>query len=147
MAKRLAFAQEAIQWSRERLQNTVFADEVQATGGAHTVSYVTVQRDSSENTLLEVLTHKYSKKQAWKFQGAIIDGKKGPYQFQEKEQGLINSAQYNENILCYIEYLFYKPPKYWFIQDNAPSHRSRLTKANLAKKGIPTIDWPPYSLT
>jgi hypothetical protein len=28
MAKRLAFTQEAIQWSRERLQNTVFADEV-----------------------------------------------------------------------------------------------------------------------
>jgi hypothetical protein len=28
IAKRLAFAQEAIQWSRERLQNTMFTDEV-----------------------------------------------------------------------------------------------------------------------
>jgi hypothetical protein len=47
MAKRVAFA-EGVTWSRLRLQKQMFDDEVWATGGAHTVPYVTVKEDGSD---------------------------------------------------------------------------------------------------
>ena len=33
-----------------------------------------------------------------------------------------------------------------FMQDNAPSHRSAETMRNLRRRGISSIEWPPYSL-
>ena len=42
MANRLAFTREGITWSRERLYQQAFSDEVWAHGGAFTQSYVTV---------------------------------------------------------------------------------------------------------
>lgn len=42
IALRKAFAEEAITWSRERVQRQIFSDEVWAMGGAHTTSFVTV---------------------------------------------------------------------------------------------------------
>ena len=47
IAERLAFAQEAINWTREELFNTMFTDEVWANGGAHTNSYVIIQKDEN----------------------------------------------------------------------------------------------------
>ena len=47
-AERLAFAQEGIQWSLERLIQQIFSDEVWASGGAHTQEYVTVKEDGSD---------------------------------------------------------------------------------------------------
>jgi hypothetical protein len=76
IAERLAFAQEGITWSRQRLQRQMFSDEVRAMGGAHTDSWVTVE-DGSDRFLPENLTHKYSKAPAWMFHGTIIDGRKG----------------------------------------------------------------------
>ena len=123
----------------------MFTDKIWAIGGVHTVSYVTVKKDGSEDTRPENLTHKYTKAPSWMFWGSIIDGQKGPSRFWEKAWGSIDSVKYNEHILCYIEGIFREHPEYWFIQDNAPSHRSRLTRTNLAQKGIPCIDWPAYS--
>jgi hypothetical protein len=86
MAKRLAFAQAAIQWSQERLQNTMFTDEVWATGSTHTRSYIIIKADRSENIFgSEFAVQKRSKAPAWMFWGAIIEGRKGPYIFWEKE--------------------------------------------------------------
>ena len=85
MAKRLAFAQEAIQWSRERLYNQVFSDEVWAMGRAHTTSHVTVLTDHSEDYHPDHLQHKYSKAPAWMFWGSIVNRRKGPCRFWEKE--------------------------------------------------------------
>jgi hypothetical protein len=48
MRKRLEFAQQAINWTRERLYLQIFSDEVWAKGGAHTVSFVTVKEDGSD---------------------------------------------------------------------------------------------------
>jgi hypothetical protein len=78
MAERLAFAREGITWTPIRVQKQMFSDEVWATGGAHTVSYVTVKEDRSDRYHIENLTHKYSKKPAWMFHRTIVDGKKGP---------------------------------------------------------------------
>jgi hypothetical protein len=85
MQERVAFAKEGITWSRERLYHQVFSDEVWAMGGAHTVSYVTVKEDRSDRYNIENCTHKYSKAPAWMFHRCIVDGKKGPSLFWEKE--------------------------------------------------------------
>lgn len=61
MAERLAFAQEGITWLVEQVQKQAFSDEVWATGGTHTVSYVTVKEDGSDQYHTDNLTHKYSK--------------------------------------------------------------------------------------
>jgi hypothetical protein len=102
MAERVAFAQEGITWSRQRVQKQMFSDEVWANGGAHTVSYVTVKEDGSDRYSIENLQHKYSKAPAWMFHGTIIDGKKGPAQFWEKEWGSMDSTKYDEYILSHI---------------------------------------------
>ena len=78
MAERVAFAREGITWLVERVQKQAFLDEVWATRGAHTVSYVTVKEDGSDRYHIHNLTHKYSKAPAWMFHGTIVDGKKGP---------------------------------------------------------------------
>ena len=78
MALRKAFAEDAITWSRERVQRQMFTDEVWAMGGAHTTSFVTVLADGSERYLPECLQHKYSKQPAWMFHGSIVNGRKGP---------------------------------------------------------------------
>lgn len=54
-------------------------------GGAHTISYVTVKEDRSDRYNIENCIHKYSKAPAWMFHGCIVDGKKGPSLFWEKE--------------------------------------------------------------
>ena len=53
--ERLAFAEDGITWSRERVLNICFSDEVWATGGAHTITWVTVKVDGSDRFLPENL--------------------------------------------------------------------------------------------
>jgi hypothetical protein len=80
------------------------------------------------------------------FHGTIVDGKKGPAQFWEKEWGNIKSASYNEYILLHIEQFFqeYTEAGYIFMQDNAPAHRSAMTRQNLARRRILYLKFPPY---
>ena len=123
----------------------MFSDEVWATGGAHTVSYVTVE-DGGDNYSIENLQHQYSEAQAWMFHGTIVDGKKGPARFWEKEWGNINSTTYNKYILSHIDEFFREHTEgYFFMQDNPPSHRSVQTILNLVRRDIPYIMFPPYS--
>ena len=147
MAERVAFARKGITWTVERVQKQAFSDEVWATGGAHTVSYVTVKEDGSDRYHIDNLTHKYSKKPAWMFHGTIVNGKKGPGIFWEKELGNINSTTYDEYILSRIEQFFREHAEegYIFMQDNAPSHRSYETRVNLHLRQIPYIKFHPYS--
>jgi hypothetical protein len=64
MAEQVNFAEEGLTWSRERVKNQAFSDEVWAMGGLFTTSYVTVKKDGSNRYLPENLQHKYSKKPA-----------------------------------------------------------------------------------
>jgi hypothetical protein len=61
MAQRVAFAQQGITWSQERVHRQMFSDEVWAMGGAHTVLYITVKEDGSGRYDPENVQHKYSK--------------------------------------------------------------------------------------
>jgi hypothetical protein len=147
IAERLAFAEEGITWSRERLYNQIFSDEVWAHGGAHTQSYVTVKLDGSDQYDVDCLQHKYRKMPAWMFHGTIVMGGKGPATFWEKEWGSMDSEKYDSIILENIEAFIQVNPNHAFVfmQDNASCHRSNLTKANLQKRRIPFIKWPQYS--
>jgi hypothetical protein len=138
MAERLAFAQEAITWDRERLYRQIFSDEVWAMGGAYTVQYITVKEDGTETFLPETVIHKYSKAPAWMFHGTIVDGRKGPAIFWEKDWGNIKSSTYDTYILSRIE-VFIQGTDYIWIQDNASCHRSKETQRNLQRRQIITI--------
>jgi hypothetical protein len=146
-AQRVAFAQEGITWDRERLQRQMFSDEVWAFGGAHTESWVTVKEDGSDRYWPENLQHKYSKAPAWMFHGTIVDGKKGPAVFWEKEWGTVNSERYNTYILSGIQAFIRQHPLegYIFMHDGAGPHRSIETKFNLFQREIRNIQFPPYS--
>jgi len=64
-------------------------------GGAHIVSYKIVKADGSDRYDPENLQHKYLKAPAWMFHGIIINGKKGPAHFWDKEVGTMNSRKYD----------------------------------------------------
>jgi transposase len=145
MQKRLEFAQQAINWSRERLYSQIFSDEVWAMGGAHTLSFITVREDNSDRLQPENLQHKYSKLPAWMFWGTIVRGTKGPYVFIEKEWGSVNSEVYNTHVLSLVQEYCTQNPGCIFMQDNAPAHRSLETRINLLERDIHWIPWPPYS--
>ena len=100
--ERVAFVEEGLTWTRERIENQIFSDEVWAMGGPFTTSYVTVKKDGSDCYLPENLQHKYSKRPAWMFHGFIFKGRKGIGIFWEKEWGNINSASYNIYVLLKV---------------------------------------------
>jgi DDE superfamily endonuclease len=145
--ERLDLAEDGKTWPRPDVQRICFTDEVWAFGGAHTSSYITCLKDGSDRLLPECVRHKYSKLPSWMFWGSIVDGKKGPALFWEKEWGSINSARYDRKILSMIQRFFRDHPlsRYRFWQDNASSHRSYETKTNLLIRHIPTIPAPRYS--
>ena len=145
--ERLDLAEDGKTWPRPDVQRICFTDEVWAFGGAHTSSYITCLKDGSDRLLPECVRHKYSKLPSWMFWGSIVDGKKGPALFWEKEWGSINSTRYDRKILSMIERFFRNHPlsRYRFWQDNASSHRSYETKTNLLIRHIPIIPAPRYS--
>jgi len=71
-------------------------------------------------------------------------GGKGPALFWEKEWGNINSTNYDEKVLSYIQRFLQEHAEegYIFMQDNARSHRSYQTKINLLRREIPLSSSP-----
>ena len=59
----------------------------------------------------------------------------------------MNSTNYNEVVLSAVQEFFQEHARegYIFMQDNAPSHRSKETRINLALRQIPCVKFPPYS--
>lgn len=155
MAQRLAFAQEAITWTRERLYRQAFSDEVWAHGGAFTQAYVTVLVDGDIEAIQEdryrpeCLQHKYGKQPAWMFHGVIYNGKKSFSTFWEKEWGSMDSTKYNLVILSQVQDLVERERaqgiRLIWQHDGASCHRSFETQDNLYRRNIPSIDHPPYS--
>ena len=145
MAERVEFAREGITWIEQRLFQQMFIDEVQAMGGLHTVLYVTVKEDGSDRYNLQNVAHKHSKAPAWMFHGSIVNGRKGPAVFWEKDWGNMKSSTYDIYILAPIAEFLHEHPDYIFMQDNASCHRLRETKRNLQRRGIRYIRQPRYS--
>ena len=58
------------------------------------------------------------------------------------------SEKYDERILTKAEDLIGVEQglgrSSWYQHDNVSCHKSLLTRTNLQRRSIPTIDWPPY---
>ena len=107
-----------------------------------------MKEDGSDRYDPGCVQHKYSKAPAWMFHGTIVFGGKGPATFWEKEWGSMDSYKYDAIILTNIEAFLHANPNHGFIwiQDNASSHRSKETTANLELRQILYVKWPCYSL-
>ena len=151
--KRLEFALNAREWDRQRLYSQMFSDEVWANWGANNRNFVSVQVAGDRDEIIfdrhrpECLTRKTVGSVAWLFHGVIYDGKKAFGTFWE--WGTMDSEKYDEHILSQVEDFIGVEQRLgrspWYQHDNAPCHKSLLTRTNLQRRSIPTIDWPPYS--
>ena len=103
MMERLASIEDAINWTIERLQHQIFLDKVQAYRGAFRQEYIIYKEDSSDRYNIKCMQHKYLKLASQMFYGTIVDGRKRPGCFWEKEQGSINLFKYNLVILQTIQ--------------------------------------------
>ncbi|KAH8822035.1 hypothetical protein F5884DRAFT_828185 [Xylogone sp. PMI_703] len=126
-------------------ESQIFTDEVWAMEKAHTTTYATVKKDSSDRLDIGVVQHKYSKTPTWIFHGSIIAGKKEPAKFWKKEWGKMNSEKYDRYILSEFEVLMAQYPWMTYMHDNTFLHRSRLTARNLKLRHIQNIKWLRYS--
>lgn len=152
---RLEFARWGRTWSRERLYQQVFSDEVWTHGGANGRNFVTVLVEGDKQDILldryrpECLTRSHSKLPSWMFHGMLLNGSKSLGMFWERKYGKMDSVKYDTYILSQVEGLFREEETWgrhpWFQHDNAPCHRSQITQENLQGRGIRTIPWPPYS--
>lgn len=107
----------------------------------HLLCHSQVREDGSDRYLESKVQHKYSKCPAWMSHGTIYQGRKGPAVFWGKSWGSIDSAKYNQDILPGIQPLVEAHPELTFMQDNAPSHRSRLTARKLARRAPYSADF------
>ena len=78
------------------------------------------------------------------FWGCFAGTTKGPGLIFEKAWGSIDSKLYCERVLPLIESFLREHPDCLLMQDNAPAHIFKATQAELARRGIKVIKWPPY---
>jgi hypothetical protein len=130
MRQRVAFAQQATTWDRQRVSLLLFSDEVWVKGGAHTVGWVTMKEDGSEKYAPDA-SLKYSKQKAWMFWGSIIGGQKGLFCFWENEWGNMIAVGYCEHILPLVKSYIDSHPGACFQHDSASCYRARMAPRSL----------------
>jgi transposase len=146
--KRLAWAHEHLNWTREQWDQILWTDETWVTGGTHQPQFVT-RRQGEENDPT-CIQEKIRKKKGWMFWGCFsgVSGK-GPGLFWEKEWGSINQYSYQEHTLPLIDAWIHENRRrgieLLFMQDGAPGHAAQSTQANIRTRGIQIIFWPPFS--
>jgi transposase len=80
------------------------------------------------------------------FWGSFAGRRKGPSFFWEKEFGGIDARKYVSHILpLVLAFVSSQEEEVLFQQDNAPSHKARLTQQALREMGIKVLRWPPNS--
>jgi hypothetical protein len=141
--KRLQWAQEHVNWTREQWSLILWSDESWITGGHHRKVYVT--RRQGEELDPTCIIEKHRKRSGWMFWGCFHGETKGPGIFWEKEWGTIRTESYCEHIVPIIQGWITLNPGLLFMQDGAPGHAAQSTLDELRVRGIRFIYWPPYS--
>lgn len=142
--KRLAWATEHLNWTREQWNTILWSDETWATGKKHTRTWVT--RRSGEALHPDCVQEKIQRYRGWMFWGCFSGAAgKGPGLFWEKEWGSINKESYCERIVPIVDGWMRLHPGQLFMQDHAPGHRAAYTREEMNARGIRVIDWPPFS--
>jgi transposase len=146
--KRLAWAYEHKDWTREQWSLILWSDESWITGGHHRRIYVT--RRPGEELDPTCVIEKHRKRNGWMFWGCFNGETKGPGIFWEKEWGTIRAESYCERIVPIVEGWINTIERQTgrrliFMQDGAPAHAAQLTLDELHARRIVFIYWPPYS--
>jgi transposase len=84
----------------------------------------------------------------WLFWGCFSGmAGKGPGIFWEKERGTITSESYCQHIVPIVDGWFrlMAVEGHIFMQDNARPHAAKATREELEERGIPCLQWPPFS--
>ena len=141
-ARRLEWAQEHVNWTREQWNAILWTDETWVTG-YHRKHYVT--RQIGEAYDQTCVNEKVRRPRGWMFWASFHDHIKGPCLFWEKSWGTINAASYRERIVPLIDDWMRNRQELVLMQDNAPGHTAAATLLDLQRRGIDVIDWPAFS--
>lgn len=141
---RVAFAREqlALRPNPEDWEHVVFSDETWATNDPMWKKWITIHETEDPETwaLLRRKPH------GWMFWGQFAGQKKGSGYIWEKEFGGITAHKYIFMVLPLVYRFFLDYPTLQiFQQDNAPSHRAKITKEALRQMGIYFLKWPANS--
>jgi ketohexokinase/beta-glucosidase len=142
-AARLQWALEHVNWTQEQWDQVLWTDETWVQPGKH--KKVRVTRRPGEVLHPDCLEPKIQRRIGWMFWGSIsgLYGK-GPGIFWEKDWGSISSASYCQHIVPTLTGYCHEN-RLLLMQDNASSHSSQATRAELRLRGISPIFWPANS--
>jgi len=119
------------------------------TGGIH--RQIRVTRRVGESYLPDCVVDRYQRPPGWMFWRSFIGGRKGPcFIWDRKAMGTISATTYIRYALPKVKDIWDElralyGPDIQFMQDNAPSHCTAVTKTALVEWQINTVDWPAYS--
>lgn len=142
--ERVAVAREWLQLrpNPEDWEDVLFSDETWATNDPMWKQWVTIHETESPDTWALLRRSP----QGWMFWGSFAGRRKGPSFFWEKEFGGIDARKYVSHILpLVLAFVSSQEEEVLFQQDNAPSHKARLTQQALREMGIKVLRWPPNS--
>lgn len=148
--KRLAFAIEHKDWTVAQWCRIFWSDETWVTWGRHRKTRI--WRRPGEEWEPDCVEELIRKKKGWMFWGSFLGNIRGPALFWQKDWGTINQYTYRQYTVPQVyEYLKdingLRGGRYEkvFMQDGAPGHAAKDTKALLEDIGVVTMVWPPYS--
>lgn len=140
---RVRFCKQCLErWPDEKdWENIIFSNKTWATNDPMWKRWVTIlDTETPEDfALLRRSPH------GWMLWGCFAGAQKGPSFIWEKGYGGINQHNYCSLILPLVRAFFLERGGGYFQQDNAPTHKARLTQDVLKQMGIPVLRWPANS--
>ena len=145
--RRLRFAKEHESWTVDEWRNILWTDELSFEIGKNS-RQVKVWRDSQSKYAAKNLVTTFKSGQVLTMMwGSFYGNNKGPFVVvppgQCKAVDLIENI-YKKNLLLFLSQV---DPNHQLtlMEDNAPTHNARASKAFLAEKSIRKIEWPAQS--
>jgi uncharacterized protein YerC len=143
--KRLAWAQEHLNWTLEQWGKILWTDETWITGGPRQKQYVT--RKDSEEWHDDCLVERYQKEGGWMFWGCFSALGKGPSLFWGKDWGPVSEETYQQHTIPIIDdWVRYckqtLKENLILMQDEAHSHSAA---DDLRERGVTIANLPPCS--
>ena len=148
---RLRWAIEHLDWTINQWKLIIWSDETWVTAGRHKKTYVT--RKQGEELDITCVLQRQRRPPGWMFWGCFHGNTKGISLFWEKDWGSISKETYCARTLPLIDgYLRWLAlpenggyTNFTFMHDNAPGHAARITREDMAERGITLIFWPAFS--